>query len=831
MLVGDSVSRDEVIEVLSQHVTLSKVFEALFQGDYEPHNPVALELDRTVDKLRLKEKLEGLDDFYDEALRELKLATTRVARQNFIRKLYENFYKSLDPEEQARHGIVFTPIEVVDFIVNSTSYLLKKKFGVEFGGTNVKVIDPFTGTGSFIVRLLELGLIPDDKMYHKYKKDLYANDIKLLSHYVAAVNIETTYASLRRGGKYVDFPGMSYTDTFTIDPEYRSATHAERAAAGTQSGLDGHFKAAHDRVRHQRGSHIHVVMGNPPYKTDIDIKYEGLDRKIKTTYEDSLYHTEKKNKKLLYDSYIRALRWASTRIGRSGIVALVTNGSFIQSGTGTGIRAALEREFSEIWCIDLRGNARTQGEQRKHEGGNVFGVGSKAPVAITFLLKIPGAKGCKIYYKDIGDYLDRKEKLRIISKYGSMEGIPERGWKLIEPDQRHDWVDKIEKGGFFDYLEMGNAETKSKKSSVSRAIFQTYSAGVKTACDAVAYNFSRSTLSKNMRRHIDYCGKQDLDKWVNDKGMAIKDSKLVDRLKSYGHKPFDGTKIRRAAYRPFFYQYLYFDRVYNQAHYLMREFMPYPDTKNLFICVPYKFKNDFYAYVTDMTPDLEIVHHSQCFPFYYYVSGTRFENITDYAKNTVRNHYDEEAIKKIDIFDYVYGMLHHTGYRKQFGNNLKKYLPRIPLVKDLKNFWKFKNVGTDLRMLHLKFDRCPRANLGHPLSRPENFRKIVLKKSSDKKTVSVYTDKVLIFENLAIPRYRVNGRTPLEWITDRYQKTVEHGAWINDPCADVDIIPVIERAVYLGQRTDELVDALPRNFEPSDNWFAPRGGLDEHLGL
>ena len=293
MLVGDSVSRDEVIEVLSQHVTLSKVFEALFQGDYEPHNPVALELDRTVDKLRLKEKLEGLDDFYDEALRELKLATTRVARQNFIRKLYENFYKSLDPEEQARHGIVFTPIEVVDFIVNSTSYLLKKKFGVEFGGTNVKVIDPFTGTGSFIVRLLELGLIPDDKMYHKYKKDLYANDIKLLSHYVAAVNIETTYASLRRGGKYVDFPGMSYTDTFTIDPEYRSATHAERAAAGTQSGLDGHFKAAHDRVRHQRGSHIHVVMGNPPYKTDIDIKYEGLDRKIKTTYEDSLYHTEK----------------------------------------------------------------------------------------------------------------------------------------------------------------------------------------------------------------------------------------------------------------------------------------------------------------------------------------------------------------------------------------------------------------------------------------------------------------------------------------------------------------------------------------------------------
>ena len=181
-------------------------------------------------------------------------------------------------------------------------------------------------------------------------------------------------------------------------------------------------------------------------------------------------------------------------------------------------------------------------------------------------------------------------------------------------------------------------------------------------------------------------GSRDLDKWVNDKGMAIKDSKLVDRLKSYGHKPFDGTKIRRAAYRPFFYQYLYFDRVYNQAHYLMREFMPYPDTKNLFICVPYKFKNDFYAYVTDMTPDLEIVHHSQCFPFYYYVSGTRFENITDYAKNTVRNHYDEEAIKKIDIFDYVYGMLHHTGYRKQFRQQLKKVFAQNTTCKRLEKF-------------------------------------------------------------------------------------------------------------------------------------------------
>ena len=825
------MSRDEVIEVLSQHVTLSKVFEALFQGDYEPHNPVALELDRTVDKLRLKEKLEGLDDFYDEALRELKLATTRVARQNFIRKLYENFYKSLDPEEQARHGIVFTPIEVVDFIVNSTSYLLKRKFGVEFGGTNVKVIDPFTGTGSFIVRLLELGLIPDDRMYHKYKKDLYANDIKLLSHYVAAVNIETTYASLRRGGKYVDFPGMSYTDTFTIDPEYRGATRAERAAAGTQSGLDGYFQAAHDGVRRQRGSHIHVVMGNPPYKADVDIKYEGLDGKIKTTYEDSLYHTEKKNKKLLYDSYIRALRWASTRIEGSGIVAFVINGSFLRSGVGTGIRAVLEREFNEIWCFDLRGDQTTQGELSQKEGGKIFGANSKQPVSITLLLKILGTKGCKIYYKDIGDYLDRKEKLQIISKYGSIEGIPARDWKLIEPDQRHDWVDKVEKDEFFRYLEMGNATTKFKASPMPNAIFKEYSRGVITACDPVAYNFNKRTLSNNIRRHIDYCGKQDLDNWVDDKSMAIKDSKLIDRLKSYGHKPFDGTKIRRAAYRPFFDQYVYFDKVYNQSHYKINKFFPSSDSSNMLIYVPTKIKNNFSVIVTDKIPDLHIVNTGQCFPLYYYVNGVKFKNITKYASNTFQKCYNDRSINEMDIFDYVYAILHHVSYRNQFSNNLKKYLPRIPLVRDIKNFWEFKNAGTNLRDLHLKFDNCPKAKLGRPLSQPKNFTRIILKKSADKKTVAVYADKFLIFENLAVPRYRVNGRTPLEWVADRYQKTVKHGVWINDPCADVDIISVIERAVYLGQRTDELVDSLPRNFEPSDNWPPTRGGLDEHLGL
>lgn len=828
ILVGESVTREEVIQVLSQHVTLSRVFEALFQGDYESHNPVARELDRTMERLQLKDKLDGIDDFYAEALRELKLATTRKARQNFIRKLYENFYKSLDPEEQAKHGIVFTPIEVVDFIVKSTSYLLKEKFGVGFGDKNVNVIDPFTGTGSFMVRLLELGLIPDNKLYHKYKNELYANDIKLLSYYVSAVNIETTYASLQRGGKYVDFPGMTYTDTFRISPNYRRMTRAERAAAGAQSGLDGHFQAAHDRVRHQRGSPVDVVMGNPPYKADTKMPYKEIDGMINATYEANLYPTERKNKKLLYDSYIRALRWASSRIEDSGIVAFVTNGSFIRSGIGTGIRASLGREFSEIWCFDLRGNqTNTQGELSKREGGKIFDSNSTQAVAITFLLKIPGAKGCKIYYKDIGDYLDRRQKLEIISSYGSIENV--KGWEEITPDSRSDWVDKVEKDGFFDYMEMGNEETKSKSSPTFNAIFRMYCPGVKTACDAVAYNFNKDALVKNMRRHISYCKGQDLDNWVDNNSKAIKDTTLIGRLKTNGRPSFNARCIRRAAYRPFFDQHIYFDNVYNQTHYSMDEFMPSPDSKNLFICVPTKINASFSVLVTEKVPDLHIIGTGQCFPLYYYMNGDKKDNITERGLGVFQKHYKDcngASIKRLDIFDYLYAILHHTGYRKKFSNNLKKYLPRIPLAKD---FWGFKKVGTDLRKLHLNFDKCPRAKLGRPLSRPRDFTKIRLKKSLDQKTVSVYVNNTRIFEKVDIPWYVVNGRTPLEWIADQYQKTTKHGVWVNDPCASVDIISVIERAVYLGRRTDELVNSLPADFQPSGDWTLPKGGLDDHF--
>ena len=414
-----------------------------------------------------------------------------------------------------------------------------------------------------------------------------------------------------------------------------------------------------------------------------------------------------------------------------------------------------------------------------------------------------------------------------ILEYGSIENI--KGWDLIKPDSRPDWIDKVDTFGFFDYLEMGNEKTKSTSLSANNAIFKMYSPGVKTACDPVAYNFSKDALFKNMKRHTAYCKEQDLDNWVNDRSRAIKDYALIGRLKSNGCPPFDAECIRLAAYRPFFDQHLYFDNVYNQTHYRMDEFVPCSSTENLFICVPTKIKVDFSVLVTAKVPDLHIVGTGQCFPLYYFKDGKKIDNITDYAWSVFQKHYEGsngESIKKIDIFDYVYAVLHHTGYRDKFGNNLRKYLPRIPLAKD---FWGFKNVGSELRKLHLKFDKCPRAKLGTPLSHPKDFTKITLKKSIDKKSVSVYANSAIIFEKIDNPKYRVNGRTPLEWVADQYKKTVEHGTWVDDPCAGIDIIPLIERAVYMGRRSDELVGLLPDDFLPSDNWVLPKSGLDEHI--
>lgn len=719
-MVGESVTFDEAVRVLAQHMVLARVFDRLFSGEFTTCNPIARVFESIATKIDLQEELRGLGDFYDDIERELSGIETREARQNFIKKVYSNFLESADKKRAKRHGVVYTPVEVVDFIIQSVEILLKKHFGLTLDDRIVKVIDPFAGTGTFLTRLLESGLITNN-MYEKYRYDLFADELVLLAYYIATINIETTYSSLRRSGRYVPFVGISYTDTLRVSPRYREGVEHRRE----QLKIDDQFRAAHERVQRQRGSHIHVIVGNPPYSAgqkkaneeNQNIRYPLLDERIGNTYarETKNINPDIRSLNTLYDSYIRSIRWASDRIGESGIIGFVTNAGFIRSKVGAGIRACLAKEFNEVWCFDLRGDQRTKGDTSKREGGKIFGGGSRAPVAITILVKNSKNSGCTIRYKDIGDYLTQEAKLAAIKSYGSIDALS--GWKIVQPDSYHDWLDQRGSIGkkFALYRAIGDKGTKSGRHV--RSIFKLYSSGLKTARDSWAYNSSRKKLSRNMRIHIDYANSQDNPANPKiDPTKAVFTRGLKNKLKKK-KSLFDNDKIRWSLYRPFFKQYLYFDvtGMYTEMVYRTPALFPFANSDNLVMCIPDSFKGEFSVLVTNLLPDLGLVGANQCFPLYTYTNGNKLDNITDTALDEYRKYYNNHNITKKDVFYYIYGLLHHDGYKKKFINSLRRELPRIPMAPV---FAPYCNAGQKLARLHLNFETCKKYDLGPPKIRP-----------------------------------------------------------------------------------------------------------------
>ena len=838
-MVGDSVTFYETVRVLAQHIVLARVFDLLFSGEFTTRNPIAQAFESVATKIGLREELHDLGDFYNDIERELVGIETREARQNFIKKIYGNFLESADKKGAKKHGVVYTPVEVIDFIIQSVNVLLQNHFGLSFNDRDVKVKDPFAGTGTFLTRLLESGLITDN-MYEKYRHDLFADELVLLAYYIATINIETTYSSLRRGSKYVPFDGIVYTDTLRTPPRYREGAEYRQE----QSTIDDRFKKAHERIKLQRGSHIHVIIGNPPYSAgqkkandkNQNIKYPVLDERITNTYA---LETKKINPHIglinsLYDSYIRAIRWSSDRIGESGVIGFVTNAGFIRSKAGAGIRACIAREFNEVWCFDLRGDQRTKGETSKREGGKIFGSGSRAPVAITFLVKNPKKNGCTISYKDIGDYHTQERKLEIIKSFKSIRMI--RDWKIIKPDKHHDWLDQrgVDGEKFELYRPIGDKETKVGKHE--NAIFKIYSPGISTARDGWAYNSSKDELTKNMQVHIKYANSQvDPENPEIDPKKATFTIGLKHKLKKY-KSIFDKLKIRVALYRPFYIQHLYYDTsgTYTERVSRTPQFFPKPDSQNLVMCIPDSFKGDFSVLVTDVLPDLHILASNQCFPLYIYANDTKVDNITYSALSEYRKYYSNSGITRKDIFYYVYGLLHHEEYKKKFINSLRHELPRIPMAP---NFTEFCAAGRKLVDLHLHFDTCKRYDLGTPKFQPSplNISKLSFgtrQNANTRKRVRdmsvVRADGAVLFDNVPVTSYNVNGRTPLEWVVDRYKITIDKDSGIiNDPCTGTDIIAVIERAVYVGIESERIIKSLPNEFEASEDWKQKDGGLSE----
>jgi predicted helicase len=861
--INPEIKEDEAIEMLSQHVITKPVFNALFEGySFTEHNPVSQALQTFLDEIRgrsIEAETEKLEGFYESVRERVGGIKTPEGRQRVIVELYFKFFKTAFPKMAERVGIVYTPVEVVDFILKSADGILRKHFEKGLTDSDIHILDPFTGTGTFLVRLLQSGIIHPGDLLRKYQEELHANEIVLLAYYIASINIESAFHDLTER-PYEAFPGIVLTDTFQLGEK--------------ESPFFGRvfLPENNERVARQKRAPIRVIVGNPPYsvgqKSENDNSknrdYPHLDKRIEDTYAKE---SSAGLKKSLYDSYIRAIRWASDRIENCGVIGFVTNASFIDSNTTDGLRKCLEKEFSEIYCFNLKGNQRTSGEQSRKEGGKIFGEGSRTPVAITLFVKNPSLAGpCTIHYHDIGDYLSKEQKLNIISEKGSIDNVP---WIGIYPNKAGDWINQ-RSGDFENLVPLGNKEDQTDKT-----VFDLYSLGVLTSRDSWVYNFSHERLNKNMQSMIDFYNQQvrdfaakglgksasvkDVESFIDTDPKKISWSHNLkqDLLKEKSH-PFDEKSIIEGMYRPFCKQWMYFDRNFNERVYQIPRIFPKPGLVNKVISVMGIGANkEFSVLMTDFLPDLELVSKGQCFPLYRYeqikVSGIeryiqenkdqktefrRQDAISDQALEYFRSSASDD-ISKEDIFYYVYGILHSPDFQAKYKSDLAKSLPRVPKPLGPGMFWAFSDAGRDLAHLHLDYESVDPWPLEEKTDGmivrmlPKEFyrvEKMRFGKGSDgktDKTTIVYNSHVTLSGiPLEAYEYIVNGKSAIEWILDRYQIKPKNDSeikndpneWSGDPRY---ILDLLKRIVRVSIETMKIVNGLPswKEKEPKKNRY------------
>jgi predicted helicase len=853
--LNDSITRDEAIEMLAQHIITKPVFDALFEGySFTQHNPVSIAMQgvlKVLNEHNLDKEAETLERFYESVRMRAAGISDLKAKQKIIVELYDKFFKNAFPKMTERLGIVYTPVEVVDFIIHSVNDILKSEFGQTLGSKGVHIIDPFTGTGTFVTRLLQSGLIGKDELGYKFQNEIHANEIVLLAYYIAAINIEQVYHSIM-GGDYVPFGGICLTDTFAL---YEKDDLVSAVLADNSS-----------RRRKQKKLDIRVIVGNPPYSAgqnsandnNANVEYKTLDESIRRTYAA---HSNATNKNALYDSYIRAIRWASDRVGSSGVVGYVSNGGFIDANTADGLRKCLAEEFSSIYIFHLRGNQRTSGELSRQEGGKIFGAGSRSPIAISILVKNPTAKEHgKIYLHDIGDYLSREEKLEKIVVFGSIDGITKaNGWIPITPDQHNDWVGQRD-DSFSEFVSLGD-----KKDDSATTVFVNYSCGVQTNRDAWIYNSSKLEVTDNMRKMIECYNHEvdrykaactglakeaypDLDSFLNNDETKIKwSSSLKPKVERGLKQSFHPNEIVQGLYRPFQKQWMYFDTAFNHRTYQMPRIFPSDSVDNLVICMTGRgATKDFCALITDRLPDLEMVSKGNCFPMKLYderddSDGDLFSRgevkignhqvkdaITDAGLQHFKDAYKGEAISKEDLFYYIYGLLHSEDYKKRYADNLSKELPRIPAVKKFADFQAFSTAGRKLADLHINYETVApyQVNIeGGALLLADftdaDYRVTQMKFASKAdKTRVVYNHKITMSGiPLEAYDYVVNGKPALEWVMERQAVTTHKDSgivndanlWATETMGDASYpLKLFQRVITVSIETMKIVRALPR---------------------
>ena len=821
--INPELSQDAVEEMLIQHILTERIFRTVFNNSaFTRRNIIAREIENVVDELirqafSREEFLKPLDRFYVAIEQAAMLCKDFSQKQHFLNTFYEKFFQGFSEDVADTHGIVYTPQPIVDFMVNSVEHILETEFGRSLSDTGVHIIDPFVGTGNFIVCLMQD--IQGTALEEKYRHELYCNEVMLLPYYIASLNIEQEY--YQRTETYLPFEGIALADTFELFEQQQTEFFTQENT---------------ERVKRQKAADMFVIIGNPPYNmgqvsendNNKNRKYKAMDTRITETYaRDSTATLRNK----LHDPYVKAFSWASKRIGAEGIVAFVTNNGFLEGVAFDGMRKHLAQDFDAIYILDLGGNVR-QNPKLSGTTHNVFGI--QVGVSINLFVKRnankadsePIPKSAEIFYVRVNEFWRKEEKYNYLNSKGHYQNIE---WQQITPDSRYTWLTEGLHAEFDTFIPMGTKEARRVKKEAIDVIFKTYSLGVSTNRDAWVCNFTHNTLTDNMHKMIETYNDQvfkwernlardtDVDDFVISDDTKIKWSRNLKReLKRFRIAEYAEDKVRNLLYRPFTKSHLFFDQIMNDEVSHFPSIFPTSETENRVICVSGIGSNKpFQTMITTIILSLDFLEKTQCFPFYTYDEDgpNRKENITDWVLTEFRTHYSDDTISKWDIFHYIYGLLHHPTYREKYEMNLKRDLPHIPFAED---FWGFANAGAALADLHVNYESVPKYDglkyIETP-GMPVDWRVEKMKLSKDK-TQLVYNDFLTLDGIPAeVYAYRLGNRSALEWVVDQYRvKTDKRSRIVNDPNRDDQpryIVDLIGRVITVSLKTVEIVKNLP----------------------
>ncbi|NQV17318.1 MAG: N-6 DNA methylase [Armatimonadetes bacterium] len=822
--INKNLRRESINEMLIQHLLTERIFRKIFHNpDFRNNNTIAAEIEKVILALTSKyfsrtDFLKKLDRFYYAIEHTAELIKDYSQKQDFMNTVYENFFQGFSVKVANTHGIVYTPQPIVDFMVNSVQDILQIEFNKSLSDENVHILDPFVGTGNFILRVMKE--VMKTSLQKKYDEELHCNEVMLLPYYISSMNIEHLYFELT--GKYKPFKGICLVDTFEL---------AEEA----QHILDFMNKENTDRINKQKGSPITVIIGNPPYNANQvnendnnkNRKYPALDKKIHDTYAKDSKATLKSK---LFDPYIKAIKFASERIEENGVVAYISNNSFIKDFTFDGMRKHLFEGFNRIYIIDLQGDIRKDSMKdgiplgEKH---TVFGLSAMVGVSITFLIKNTNLKDRKIFYNTVDFRATRNEKFEMLEKVRTYHNMH---WKELIPDENNNWLNEDIQEDFKTFLPMGTKETKNSDVLNVKSIFKYYSLGVSTNRDYVVYDFNKDDLEDRIIQLCDDYNNEvtryentkkgndfNIDEFVNYE--KIKWSSTLKNHCKRGEKiEYDEDRIESSLFRPFTKQNLYYDNILIDRPGHFREYLPNEEKEreNKIIFVSgIAHKKQFQCLMVNKITSLDFLEKSQCFPFYVYKKdgSKRTENITDWSLEKFRNHYQAADITKWDIFYYIYAALHNTDYREKYSANLKRELPRIPFYE---NFQALSEFGKQLSEIHLNYENADEYTL-EMIETPDtklDWNVIKMRLSKDKTELKYNDFLTLNCIPEEVYQYKLGNRSALHWIIDQYRiKTDKVSGITHNPNNHDDqqyIVRLIKKIVTVSLESVRIVGEIDK---------------------